>query len=315
MSLNDQINTEVSLAMPGDYFALMKPRVMRLVVFTALVGMLLAPGSIDPVLGVIAIVCIAIGAGASGSLNMWYDADIDSVMSRTANRPIPAGNVTGAEALNFGIVMSVVSVVTLGLLVDWVAAGILAFTIFFYAVVYTMWLKRSTPQNIVIGGAAGAFPPMLGWACVTGSVSMESIALFAIIFIWTPPHFWALALWKMRDYDDAHVPMMPNAAGEKSTRAQMLAYSTVLAPLSAAPYLMGFSGALVGLLSAALGAGFLWFTFKVWQNAGRDEKLLAEKKLFGFSIFYLFAIFALLLIDAITFRFSGSYLLSNWMVF
>ena len=213
MSVNEQLDPQISLATPGDYFALMKPRVMRLVVFTALVGMLLAPGPIDPVLGVIAIICIAIGAGASGALNMWYDADIDAVMSRTVNRPIPSGAIVPGQALNFGMVMSVISVMTLGLLVNWTASALLAFTIFFYAVVYTMWLKRSTPQNIVIGGAAGAFPPMLGWACVTGTLTLEGLALFAIIFIWTPPHFWALALWKMRDYDDAHVPMMPNAAG------------------------------------------------------------------------------------------------------
>ncbi len=312
MSINDHIERDISLAMPADYFDLMKPRVMRLVVFTALVGMLLAPGPIDPVLAVIAVVCIAIGAGASGALNMWYDADIDSIMSRTANRPIPSGRITGDQALNFGMVLSVLSVITLGLLVNWVAGAILAFTIFFYAVIYTMWLKRSTPQNIVIGGAAGAFPPMIGWACITGSVGVESLALFAIIFIWTPPHFWALALWKMRDYDDAHVPMMPNAAGEKSTRAQMLAYAVLLAPLSASPYLLGFSGALVGALSFVLGLAFLWFTFRVWKVAGRDEKLSAEKKLFGFSIAYLFLIFALLLIDAITFRFSGAYLLNGF---
>ncbi|NKB51023.1 MAG: protoheme IX farnesyltransferase [Rhizobiaceae bacterium] len=312
MSVNDHMENDISLAMPGDYFALMKPRVMRLVVFTAMAGMLLAPGAIDPFLGIIAVLAIAIGAGASGALNMWYDADIDAVMSRTANRPIPAGNVTANQALNFGMIMSVLSVMTLGLLVNWVAGAILAFTIFFYAVIYTMWLKRSTPQNIVIGGAAGAFPPVLGWACVTGSVSIESIALFAIIFIWTPPHFWALALWKMRDYDDAHVPMMPNAAGEKSTRAQMLFYAVLLAPLSASPYLLGFSGAFVGALSLALGVMFLWFTYRVWAIAGVDEKLTAEKKLFGFSILYLFAIFALLMIDAITFRWSGNYLLNGF---
>ncbi|MEL7230555.1 MAG: heme o synthase [Pseudomonadota bacterium] len=299
----------ISEAMPADYIALMKPRVMRLVVFTALTGMLLAPGALDPVLATIAIIAIAIGAGASGALNMWYDADIDAVMSRTTKRPIPAGAINPTQSLNFGIVMSVLSVLTLGLLVNWLSAAILAFTIFFYAVVYTMWLKRSTPQNIVIGGAAGAFPPMLGWACTTGTIGWESVVLFAIIFIWTPPHFWALALWKMRDYDDAHVPMMPNVAGETSTRRQMLVYSSILAPLSVTPTLMGFAGVLTGVLSAALGAAFLYFTFRVWQIAGVDETLMAEKKLFGFSIFYLFALFALLLVDAIVFRATGAYLL------
>lgn len=311
---NDTFDNDISLAEPSHYFALMKPRVMRLVVFTAVAGLLAAPGSIDPFLAVIAVIAIAVGAGASGALNMWYDADIDAVMSRTTSRPVPAGHVTASQSLNYGIVMSVLSVLTLGLLVNWVAGGLLAFTIFFYAVIYTMWLKRSTPQNIVIGGAAGAFPPMIGWACVTGSIGIEGIVLFAIIFIWTPPHFWALALWKMRDYDDAHVPMMPNVAGEKSTRNQMMIYSIILTPLSAAPYFLGFAGPLFGVLGGALGLAFLWFTYKVWQVAGRDEKLIAEKKLFGFSIAYLFAIFGFLMIDAIVFRMTGSYILSSWMV-
>ena len=311
MSVNDHLENEVSLAMPGDYFALMKPRVMRLVVFTAVAGMLLAPGPLDPVLAAVGILAIAIGAGASGALNMWYDSDIDALMSRTSRRPIPAGTVTGNQALSFGMVLSVFSVMTLGLLINWTAAALLAFTIFFYVVVYTMWLKRLTPQNIVIGGAAGAFPPMLGWTCVTGSISMESLALFAIIFIWTPPHFWALALWKMRDYDSAQVPMMPNVVGEKSTRAQMLAYSAVLAPVSASPYLLGFSGPLVGSLSLVLGLMFLWLTYRVWQIAGADERLIAEKKLFGFSIVYMFSIFALLIVDAVALRVAGAYLLSG----
>lgn len=308
MSLHDRIEPEISLAVPGDYFELMKPRVMRLVVFTALVGLLLAPGSIDPALAVIAIVCIAIGAGASGALNMWYDADIDQVMTRTAGRPIPTGRLTPDQALGFGMVLSVLSVLTLGLLVNWLAGALLAFTIFFYAVIYTMWLKRSTPQNIVIGGAAGAFPPMIGWVSVTGSISVESIVLFAIIFIWTPPHFWALALWKMRDYGDARVPMMPNVAGETSTRNQMLFYAVLLAPVGVMPTVLGFAGLVTGVLSAVLGGVFLWLTFVVWKNAGEDKKLTAEKRLFAFSIFYLFAVFALLLIDAIVFRMSGSYL-------
>ncbi len=303
---------DVSHAMPGDYFSLMKPRVMRLVVFTALAGMLVAPGAIDPVIGLISILCIAIGAGASGALNMWFDADIDAVMTRTANRPIPAGNVTANEALNFGVVLSVLSVLTLGLLVNWVAGGLLAFTIFFYAVIYTMWLKRSTPQNIVIGGAAGAFPPMIGWACVSGSLTLEGIVLFAIIFVWTPPHFWALALWKMRDYDDAHVPMMPNVVGEKSTRNQMLAYSLLLAPVGVAPALMGFGGLTYAVVSAVSGAVFLWLAYKVWLNGGEDARLMAEKRLFGFSIFYLFALFGTLFLEAVVFRLTGiQYLLAG----
>ncbi|MFD0915946.1 heme o synthase [Pseudahrensia aquimaris] len=309
MSIETQtIEPDVSLAEPRDYFTLMKPRVMRLVVFTALVGMLLAPGPIDPVLGVIAIICIAIGAGASGALNMWYDADIDAVMSRTANRPIPGGSVSPTEALNFGMVLSILSVLTLGLLVNWVAGALLAFTIFFYAVIYTMWLKRSTPQNIVIGGAAGAFPPMIGWAVVSGSITLEGIVLFAIIFFWTPPHFWALALFKMRDYDDANVPMMPNVAGEASTRNQMLAYSVLLLPLSLAPAVMGFASPVYGAVAAVLSGIFLWRTWQVWADAGRDQTFSPARRLFLYSIFYLFAIFGALLAEALFTRFGGLFL-------
>ncbi len=243
----------LSLATPEDYIALLKPRVMRLVVFTAVTGMLLAPGELNIVTAVVAILAIAVGAGASGALNMWYDADIDAVMTRTMKRPVPAGKVTAGQALAFGMVLSVLSVMTLGLLVNWTAGFWLAFTIFFYAVIYTMGLKRRTPQNIVIGGAAGAFPPMIGWAVTTGQVGIESLVLFAIIFIWTPPHFWALALWKMRDYDDAHVPMMPNARGEVSTRNQMLAYSALLVPVTIAPWAMGFASPVYGFIAAGLG--------------------------------------------------------------
>ena len=228
----------ISEAMPGDYFALLKPRVMSLVVFTAFVGMMLAPGSINPLIALIAILAIAVGGGASGALNMWYDADIDAVMTRTKKRPIPAGRIAGGEALAFGLVLSVFSVLTLGTLTNWVAGGLLAFTIFFYAVIYTMWLKRSTPQNIVIGGAAGAFPPMIGWAAVTGGISLESVVLFLIIFLWTPPHFWALALFKLRDYDMAKVPMLPNVAGERHTKLQIVAYSLVLAAVAVSPWPM-----------------------------------------------------------------------------
>ena len=306
--MSADVNTnhqDLSLSEPADYFELMKPRVMRLVVFTALVGMLLAPGPIDPVLGVISILAIAIGAGASGALNMWYDADIDVVMSRTAKRPIPEGRVEASQALSFGLIMSVLSVLTLGILVNWVAGGLLAFTIFFYAVIYTMWLKRSTPQNIVIGGAAGAFPPMIGWASVTSTIPLESIILFAIIFIWTPPHFWALALFKMRDYEDASVPMMPNVSGEASTRNQMLLYSALLLPLSVAPYFMGFASAFYGVLSFALGSVFLWQTYVVWKDAGSDETYAPARRLFLYSIFYLFAIFGALLLEALYVRFGG----------
>ena len=297
--------TGVSLAEPKDYFALLKPRVMRLVVFTALVGMLLAPGPIDPILGFIAILAIAIGAGASGALNMWYDADIDAVMSRTQSRPIPSGALTASEALNFGMILSVLSVLTLGLLVNWVAGALLAFTIFFYAVVYTMWLKRSTPQNIVIGGAAGAFPPMIGWAAVTGTVSVESVVLFAIIFIWTPPHFWALALFKKSDYGAASIPMMPNVAGEKSTRNQILAYSVLLAPLGTLPWAMGFASLVYGISALVLGVGFLGLAFRLWQLGDENGSYRTAKILFFYSIAYLFALFLLLMIEALVTRFGG----------
>ncbi|WP_299811053.1 heme o synthase [uncultured Roseibium sp.] len=279
----------------GDYVALLKPRVMSLVIFTAFVGLMLAPGSVHPVLGAVAILCIAIGAGASGALNMWYDADIDRIMSRTRNRPIPTGKVTGDEALAFGITLSIGSVVTLGLLVNWFAGAFLAFTIFFYVIVYTMWLKRSTPQNIVIGGAAGAFPPMVGWASVTGSVSLESFVLFLIIFMWTPPHFWALALFKSVDYRAAGVPMLPVVAGETSTRHHILVYSLLLAPIGVAPYLLGFAGPVYGVAAVLLGLAFVALAADVWRKRDGDVARLACVRLFKYSIFYLFMLFALLL--------------------
>src|SRR5476649_170942 len=235
-----------SLATVGDYIALMKPRVMSLVVFTALVGMAVAPGSLHPVTGFTALLCIAIGAGASGALNMWYDADIDALMTRTARRPVPMGRMQPGEALAFGLTLASFSVVVLGLLVNVLAAGLLAFTIFFYVAVYTMWLKRSTPQNIVIGGAAGAFPPMIGWAAACGSFSLELVLLFAIIFFWTPPHFWALALYRTEDYARAGIPMLPVVAGDASTRRHILFYTLIVVPIGIAPWLLGYAGALYG---------------------------------------------------------------------
>lgn len=279
----------------GDFFALMKPRVMSLVIFTALVGMLAAPGGLHPVLGFIALLSIAVGAGASGALNMWYDADIDRHMARTAARPIPRGLVTPDEALTFGVVMSVTSVLTLGVLVNWVAGGLLALTIGFYVFVYTMWLKRRTPQNIVIGGAAGAFPPMIGWAAVTGGVSIESIVLFLIIFMWTPPHFWALSLYRCRDYERVGVPMLPVVAGLQETRRQIVIYSLLLVPVAASPAFIGLGGVVYGVTSAVLGAVFLWLAFQVYRITEGREADKAAKRLFGFSIFYLFALFAVLL--------------------
>jgi heme o synthase len=287
----------LSEAVAGDFFALLKPRVMSLVVFTALVGMLLAPGHLSPVLGAVSILAIAIGAGASGALNQWYDSDIDAVMSRTKTRPIPAGTVTGGEALGFGLVLGALSVMTLGLMANWFAGALLAFTIFFYAVVYTMWLKRATPQNIVIGGAAGAFPPMIGWACVTGGVSLESFVLFLIIFLWTPPHFWALALFKSDDYGAAGVPMMPNVAGEASTRRQILAYALLVAPVGVLPYFLGTGGLAYAVISALLGIGFIYRAWGVYVMPDSDRAMKPAKALFKFSLVYLSGLFAALLIE------------------
>jgi protoheme IX farnesyltransferase len=280
-----------------DYFELLKPRVMSLVVFTAFAGLILAPGEINPILGVIAILCIAVGAGASGALNMWYDADIDAVMTRTATRPIPSGRIAPGEALAFGLTLSVFSVVILGLAVNWFSAGLLAFTIFFYAVVYTVWLKRSTPQNIVIGGASGAFPPMIGWACVTGGVSLDSIILFLIIFLWTPAHFWALALFKMRDYGSVGIPMMPNVAGERSTKNQMMAYAVLTAAAAVAPYFTGLAGLGYGIFAGILSVVFIYCSIDVRRMPDGDDKMMPAKKMFAYSIVYLFVIFSALLAD------------------
>jgi len=272
-----------------DFFELLKPRVMSLVIFTAFVGLVAAPGTMNPVLATAAIVLIAIGAGASGALNMWYDADIDMIMDRTAKRPIPAGKVSAGDALGFGLTLSVASVVLLGLIVNVTSAALLALTIFFYVVIYSMWLKRRTPQNIVIGGAAGAFPPMIGWAAVTDSVTIESIVLFGIIFLWTPAHFWALSLMIYKDYAKVGVPMLPIVAGEKETRRQIVLYTLLMVPCAVAPYFMGFAGAAYGVVTAALSGVFLYLAVNVWR-----EKEKADKKLFLFSIVYLFAVFAVL---------------------
>jgi heme o synthase len=291
---NEALPIRLSEAVAGDFFALLKPRVMSLVVFTALAGMMLAPGHLPPVLGAVSILAIAVGAGASGALNQWYDADIDAIMSRTKRRPIPAGTITGGEALVFGIVLSGFAVMTLGLMANWFAGALLAFTIFFYAVVYTMWLKRATPQNIVIGGAAGAFPPMIGWAAVTGGVSLESFVLFLIIFLWTPPHFWALALFKSDDYG---VPMMPNVAGEASTRRQILAYALLVAPVGVLPYFLGTGGMAYAIVSTLLGIGFIYYAWGVYQMPDSDRVMKPAKALFKFSLLYLSGLFATLLVE------------------
>jgi protoheme IX farnesyltransferase len=286
---------EPSLATVGDYLALLKPRVMSLVIFTALVGLAVAPGPIHPVTAFTALLCIAVGAGASGALNMWYDADIDALMTRTARRPLPMGRIQPGEALAFGLTLSAFAVVVLGLLVNVLSAALLAFTIFFYVVVYTMWLKRSTPQNIVIGGAAGAFPPMIGWAAVTGSMSFEPILLFLIIFFWTPPHFWALALYRTDDFKRAGIPMMPVVKGDATTRLQILLYTLLVVPLGIAPWPLGYAGALYGTVSVVTGLGMLVLAVQVFRERRPVER--ACRNLFAFSILYLFLLFAVLMVE------------------
>ncbi len=277
----------------GDYIALMKPRVMSLVVFTGLAGMLAAPGHLHWLLASVAVLCIAVGAGASGAINMWYDRDIDAVMERTRERPLPRGRIAPEEALSFGVILAAGSVMMMGIAVNWVAAALLAVTVLFYVFVYTMWLKRRTPQNIVIGGAAGAFPPMIGWAAVTGGVSVESIALFLLIFMWTPPHFWALSLYRCRDYAAAGVPMLPVVSGKAETKRQMLIYTVLLIPVGMAPAVLGIAGWIYGAVALILGLVFVAAAIAVW----RDETDRSAKRMFGYSIFYLFALFALLIAD------------------
>jgi len=293
------LSPRISEASVADYIALLKPRVMSLVVFTALVGLVIAPGHFHPVLAVTSILCIAVGAGASGALNMWYDADIDALMSRTANRPVPRGRILPGEALAFGLTLSFFSVMTLGILVNWLAGGLLAFTIFFYVVIYTMWLKRWTAQNIVIGGAAGALPPVVAWAAATGSLSPEPILLFLIIFLWTPPHFWALALFRTDDYQRANVPMLPNVAGPDATRLQILLYTILLVAVAASPWPLGYFSAIYGVTSLALGAGMLWYAVRVYRYRTGSAALRATRGLFKFSILYLFALFAVLLAEVV----------------
>ncbi|HZO47615.1 MAG TPA: heme o synthase [Xanthobacteraceae bacterium] len=293
---------QVSVADVGDYVALLKPRVMSLVVFTGLVGMVAAPGAIHPVLAFTALLCIAVGAGASGALNMWYDADIDALMSRTSGRPIPRRRITPGEAFGFGITLSGFSVVVLGLMVSWLAAALLAFTIFFYVVVYTMWLKRWTPQNIVIGGAAGAFPPVIGWAAVTGSVSIEPLLMFLIIFVWTPPHFWALALLRSDDYARAGVPMLPVVKGAAATRRQIFAYSVLLLPVGASPWFLGYAGLVYGVTSLVAGALMVAFAWRVLTSTEGARAVSAARQMFAYSIAYLFGLFAVLLIESVAGR-------------
>jgi protoheme IX farnesyltransferase len=293
------LSPRISEAVVSDYVALLKPRVMSLVVFTALVGLMIAPGHFHPVLAFTSILCIAVGAGASGALNMWYEGDIDALMSRTANRPIPRGRITPPEALAFGMTLAFFSVMTLGILVNWYAGALLAFTIFFYVVIYTMALKRWTAQNIVIGGAAGALPPVVAWAAATGSLSVEPLLLFLIIFFWTPPHFWALALFRTDDYARAGVPMLPVVAGPDATRLQILLYTIVLVAVAAAPWPLGYFDAVYGVASLVLGAVMLVLAVRVYRHRDGREALRAPRKLFAFSIVYLFALFATLLLEVV----------------
>ena len=281
-----------------DFWALTKPRVMSLVVFTALCGLLAAPGNIHPVIGFTAILCLAMGAGACGALNQWYEADVDAKMARTSKRPLPAGRMDREAALHFGIGLAAFSVGIMGVAVNWLSAGILAFSIFFYAVVYTIWLKPNTPQNIVIGGAAGAFPPVIGWAAVTGDVTLLPVLLFAIIFLWTPPHFWALALFMKTDYGAAGIPMLPNVSGQRVTRNQIFGYSFPMAAAAIAPFALGESGWLYGISSIVLNIIFLTLAFRVWRNEATEASAMKpEKKLFAFSILYLFLLFGLFAFD------------------
>jgi protoheme IX farnesyltransferase len=295
----------------ADYVALLKPRVMFLVVFTALVGLVAAPGSMHPVLAIAALICIAVGAGAAGALNMWYDADIDAQMARTAARPVPRGAVSRLEARDFGAVLGAGSVICLGLMANWLSAALLALTIAFYVFVYTMWLKRATPQNIVIGGAAGAVPPMIGWAAATDSISLQSFVLFLIIFVWTPPHFWALALLRTKDYARAGVPMLPAVSGPDATRRQILIYSLILAPLGMVPAIIGPGGTFYAAIASVLGALFVVFAFDCYWEREGEKADRAAKNLFGYSILYLLLLFAALLVEQ-GFTISGSVMPLPW---
>ena len=286
----------ISHASFGDLVALMKPRVMSLVVFTALVGLLVAPGHLDPLIGFVALLCIGAGAGAAGALNMWYDADIDAVMTRTAMRPIPRGRVSRAEALAFGLMLAAASIAVLGFAVNIAAAALLAFTIFFYVVVYTMWLKRRTPQNIVVGGAAGAFPPVIGWVAANGGIGLEPLILFLIIFLWTPPHFWALSLSRAGEYSRAGIPMLPVVAGAAETKRQILIYCVLLVSISILPWLLGFAGAIYGATAGMSGATIILLAIQLYRSDDAEKR--PSLRLFAFSILYLFVLFAALLADA-----------------
>ena len=297
MTITASSYDETPTADVQDYFNLLKPRVMSLVVFTGLCGLLMAPGSIHPVLAFSAILSIAVGAGAAGCLNMWWDRDIDAIMNRTRKRAIPQGRVDPDSALAFGVILSMVSLITMGVAVHWLAAGLLALTILFYVFVYTMWLKRWTPQNIVIGGAAGAFPPVIGWAAVSGTVPLEAWILFGIIFLWTPPHFWALSLYSHEDYARANVPMLPVVSGVEATKRQIIFYTILLVALSVVPSFIGMASWVYGTFAIVLGAGFLGLA---WRVKCQDSPKVAMQ-LFAYSIFYLFALFLVMTVDRVLF--------------
>lgn len=282
-----------------DFFALTKPRVMTLVIFTGLCGLLAAPGTLDPVLGFTAILCIAVGAGGAAALNQWWEADLDGAMKRTARRPVPAGRVSAVSARDFGFALSGMSVLVMALAIGWLAAAILAFSIFYYAWIYTVWLKPRTPQNIVIGGGAGAFPPLIGWVAVTGHVSLMPLLLFLIIFAWTPPHFWALALFVQTDYAKVGIPMMPVVAGERSTRRQIFAYALVLLVVTLLPSVLGYTGLVFGASALLLGLVFVGYSAQVAMRRPLPEgdAMKPEKRLFAWSILYLFILFAMLVVD------------------
>jgi len=308
-TLSMDINQPIHEATARDYFSLLKPRVMLLVVFTAIAGMWVAPGSLDPVMAAIAVLCIAI-KGAAGAINMWYDRDIDAVMTRTQKRPIPAGKIAADDVLAFGIGLSVFSAGLMGLVTNWTAAALLVAANAFYVFIYTVWLKRSTPQNIVIGGAAGSFPPMIGWAAVTGDVTLASAALFLIIFLWTPPHFWALALYHKGDYSAAKIPMLPVVAGRKATTRQMLVYTLLLFPVVLAPWYLGTAGLFYAASACVLSSLFLLCAIRVmleYKKVEPDHK--PAKQMFGYSIIYLFGLFAVLMMD----RTDGLTLVTGWM--
>ena len=293
---NSALENDTKESSVEDFLSLLKPRVMSLAIFTSICGLFLAPIQIHPFFIFLSILCISIGAGASGAINMWYDQDIDGLMIRTQGRPIPQGKISALDALGFGVILALVSVLILGLAVNYFAAFLLFFSIFFYVFIYTIWLKRRTPQNIVIGGAAGAFPPVIGWACSTGDVSTFPLILFLIIFMWTPPHFWALALYKDIEYSKAKVPMLPVVKGKKTTKRQIMIYSIILFAVTILPFLFGFSGLLYLISALALNSYFCYLAFRLFKS-NEDDKLLYAPKLFKFSILYLYSIFSFLVID------------------